>query len=220
MATIPENNAAQGANAPEVNVDSGRAALSRRQLLKGVATGSVALASIRPIETLAQAGPVIVKPNGQICSISGMQSTGASVKPGTVVCGGYSPGYYQTASRWRLFDSISGVNQYYVLVGGVKYYADKFGSTPTLAVSLFSSPTGSTTRSLLASWGLRDILGSGPGPNNVDEAHWLTALLNAQNSSTLNLNYPYTTAQIIALYHSTGATYTNALAFFKTMENL
>lgn len=197
-------------------------AVSRRELLKGVAGGSALLAAVRPIETLAQTTGVTIIGGGPLqgkrCSISGMQSLGASIKPGGVTCGGYSPGYYQTASRWGLFDNTtpasppSTTNRYYVFVGGVKYY------TNTPCTTLFSLPTGSSTRGLLGTFNLIDILGAGPGPNNTDESHWLAALLNAQNSALLNLNYPYTTSEVIGFYHLSGTPYTNAMNFFRAME--
>ncbi|MBL8381783.1 MAG: hypothetical protein JNM90_01820 [Burkholderiales bacterium] len=191
-----------GADSASVAVEP-EARLRRRELLKGVAGGSALLAAVQPIETLAQTQTVILKANGQRCSISGMQSAGASVKPAHVICGGYSPGYYQFPQRWRLFDAGP---RYYVLVNGIKYY------TNTPAKTLFTKFAGASTTTLI------QILP--PGVSSADEVHWLTALLNAQNSVALGLNYPYTTTQIMQFYNSTGTTYTDALAFFKTLENL
>ncbi len=196
-------------------------AVSRRELLKGVAGGSALLAAARPIETLATTAVTVIRGGplaGKRCSISGMQSLGASIKPGGLTCGGYSPGYYQWANRWGLFDNTtpasppSTTNHYYVLVNGVKRY------TNSPAANLFTGPSGSTSRGTLGTFNLIDILGSGPGPNDADECHWLCALLNAQNTAALGLNYPYTTTEVIAFYHLSGTAYTDALNFFKNME--
>ena len=72
---------------------SAEATARRLVLLKGLGRGAAVLAASVPIQTLATQS--VLTPGGQHqCTVSGMHSGVHSTTTTTLVCGGYSPGWW------------------------------------------------------------------------------------------------------------------------------
>ncbi len=66
----------------------------RRMLLKSLGKGSALIAATVPLQSLATSSALLTR-NGLRCSVSGMQSSVHSKQPtSSVICGGYSPGWW------------------------------------------------------------------------------------------------------------------------------
>jgi hypothetical protein len=168
--------------------DMARAELAlsrRRMLLKGIGKGSALLAAAAPIKTLASTASVTA--NGQICSVSGVQSAVHSQSTQLPTCGGKGPAFYATISNWP-----SGDTTYTV--------GSKTFSKTTKFNALFGS--GSTSN-------LMNILKQSPLPA---EAHWITALLNSIKPPSTYV-FPYSAQEVFDLY--VGPQQAAALAFFR-----
>lgn len=196
---LPKNSDTQvsGENAGAKGVQARR--LSRRHLLKGIAGGSAALAAARPIESLATPSPILkVTGTNNVCTVSGMQSAGTSPRPGTSYCGGKGPSYYSNPANWP-----NGAGMF--VINGLTYrsnYLVKNANDPSKPPTIFGKYTD-TTKTYL---GLMSL--------TVDETYWLCAIFNALKFGITQ--YPYTPSEILAMYNSSGSTYSNALGFFKT----
>ena len=146
----------------------------RRMLLKGIGKGSALLAAAAPIKTLASTASVTA--NGQICSVSGVQSAVHSQSTSLPTCGGKGPAFYATISNWP-----SGDTTYTV--------GSKTFNKTTKFNALFG--TGSTSN-------LMNILKQSPVPA---EGHWITALLNAIKPPSTYV-FPYSAQEVLDLYAS------------------
>lgn len=171
--------------------------LARRHLLlKSVGKGTLLATAAVPIQTLAGTGMLTAGgKDGEPavrCSVSGMQSGIHSAAPSAGTCGGYSPGWW-------------------------KQNKDNPHKNWPLSVNSNASITTVCSRSTLMMGGnlatLWQVVSEFP---NTDECHWVCAWLNA----TVNaFNFPYTPAEVIALYGDLSK-YASALTFFKTYMEL
>src|SRR5437867_1070846 len=83
----------------EISASGAHRSLSRRRiLLKGIGKGSAILAAAAPIKTLASTPSVTA--NGQICTISGVQSAVHSQQTHLPTCAGKKPSFYSTIANW------------------------------------------------------------------------------------------------------------------------
>jgi hypothetical protein len=173
------------------------APMSRRRLiLKTLGKGSAVVAASVPLKTLA--GTSSVLPNGQLCSISGVQSATHSATPSLPTCGGLSPGYYSKLSKWPYYNkAMSPKCSYSVSCSrGMVMFNEN-----TAFSAVFQ---GGSTKTL------KDIMTT--TPNNEDEFHWIPALLNAIKAPA-GYVFPYSPGEVIDMYAS--AQHDNALSFFK-----
>lgn len=172
-------------------------ALARRHLiLKGVGKGSLLVAAAVPIQTLAGTGMLTGRgANGEPavrCSVSGMQSGIHSAAPSAGTCGGYSPGW------WKQHKD----NPHQNWPGSVN---------PNAVITTVCSGSNLMVGGQLAT--LWQVASEFP---NTDECHWVCAWLNATVGTH---NFPYTPAEVIALYQDVGKR-AAALSFFKTYMEL
>jgi hypothetical protein len=165
------------------------AAIARRRiLLNGVGKGAAVLAVTVPIQTLASQS-LLTEGGAHQCSVSGMHSGVHSKTTTTVTCGGFSPSY------WGQSDP----------------------ATPNVPIHAWPINFGRNhkavfTRSTLpANLTMFQVM---KNHSTTDEAHWISAWLNALNHS---FNFPYTGLQVLDFYNSPSVTlYQDALIFFKT----
>ena len=209
---------------PESTTPLTSAALARRHMLLkslGKGTAALAVASV-PMRTLANT-PTLVMMDGTRCSISGMQSGNHSRMGPTSTCVGKSPGYWHTYSHWipaqranwnvtfgTLFGDLGSPVQGFTLYDIVCSVGNQGGTPPPPGV-----PPGP------------DHPVFSPGAegkkfNNRPEWHWCSAWMNAVASNIAGtgvIDYPYTPAQVIAIYQDPedfhGVTREFALNFFK-----
>ena len=181
---------------------SGESLARRRALLRGLGKGSAALALVVPIQTLAV---TTIVGGTKLCTVSGVQSNVGSHHPGTVTtCQGNSPTYFQTLANWPGVSS-STPSRKTNTVDGITF----------TQVSTFAFVFGSGS-----STALKDILAAASPPSppptqtTLDEAAWVTALLNALKN-TSGFNFPYTPSQVRAFYTGGGTLKVQALAFFQ-----
>lgn len=176
--------------AQEASLRSAKAGLSseamarRHMLIKSLGKGSAVVAAAAvPMHSLASTGTLAVTANGQRCTISGTMSGVHSRETITAVCAGMSPGYYKTLSHWPNYNASSNPTANNAVTGGV----GTFNKDTTFA-SLFGS--GSNL-------GLLETINA---TNTYQvEFHWIAALLNGTAGSSAQ-NFPYTAAEVIALY--------------------
>lgn len=173
-------------------------ALARRHLLlKGVGKGTLLAAAAIPIQTLAGTGMLTgAGKNGEPavrCSVSGMQSGIHSAAPSAGTCGGYSPGWWGQNKDHPHKNWPGSVNPDASITTVCNRSTLKVGGNPAT---------------------LWQVMSMFP---NTDEFHWVCAWLNA----TVNaFHFPYSPAEVIALYNDLSK-YAAALNFFKTyMENV
>lgn len=173
-------------------------ALARRHLLlKGVGKGALLAAAAVPIQTLAGTGMLTgAGKDGQPavrCSVSGMQSGIHSAAPSPGTCGGKSPGWWKQSPQQPHAHWPASVN-------------------PDAAITtVCSRSTLQVSGSPATLW---QVASDFP---NSDEVHWVCAWLNATVGA---YNFPYTPAEVIALYQDLSK-YAAALTFFKVyMENI
>lgn len=173
-------------------------ALARRHLLlRGAGKGALLAAAAVPIQTLAGTGMLTgAGKNGEPavrCSVSGMQSGIHSAAPSAGTCGGRSPGWWKQSPQQPHAQWPASVNPDASITTVCSRSTLQVGGNPATlwqVVSMFS---------------------------NTDECHWVCAWLNATVGA---FNFPYTAAEVIALYEDLSK-YDAALTFFKTyMENL
>lgn len=191
----PNDGRSPGA-APVADPGSNIPSLARRHaLLKGVGKGAAVMAASVPIRTLAAPTTLTFTADGRRCTISGAQSGVHSADTLTLVCGGYSPGY------WGQADS----------------------ADPTKPRRTWPTDPNATCRSIFKNSTLRNANYTWPTLFQVmsdtrfassDEFHWIAAWLNATAKA---LNFPYSAAEVLGFYNAgAGATsYQNALKFFK-----
>ena len=173
---------------------SSQATDRRRMLLRGIGKGTAVLAATVPLKTLA-GQTLLTYDSAHACSISGMHSGVHSTTPSTPTCSGYAPTWWgqptnntppTPANKWPLS-------------GGITFNTackDVFTKS-TISVSLFK---------------VMNL----PAYANTDERHWICAWLNAQFDDLTNAGkFPYTGAEVLNFYKSSGATYADALTFFK-----
>jgi hypothetical protein len=189
----------------------------RRMLLASLGKGSVVVAAAAaPMHSLAAIGTLSITLSttpgaGRRCTISGAMSAIHSHETVTATCGGMSPGFYKTISHWPNFNASTNPLANNIVNGG---------STPfninTSFSTLFGSGSSDSLINCLVNTATHQI-----------EFHWIAALLNGTVSSVAGTgnpgsnNYPYTAAQVIALYVANGTVRTNAFNFFKDyMETL
>lgn len=212
-------------------------ALARRKLLiKSLGKGSAVLAAASvPIQTLATT--TLVR-NGQICSVSGMQSGVHSRPPTSNTCNGYSPGKYKDRANWPANCNADALVTAVCSRSTLKVYKyrkvvtrpDKtsvtsfFRSYKSNAASTSTSADGTKTVITYDSMVVATLFEAVDGFPNSDECHWICAWLNALGGPTgSGILFPYSTTEVIAFYNlGSGSTeYINALSFFKSyMENL
>jgi hypothetical protein len=177
------------------------AASRRRMMLKSLGRGSAVLAASVPIQTMAFT--TLIKNDGQICSISGMQSGAHSRPPTTTACAGYSPGW------WKQFDQRPhGVPH--------AHWPATLYTPPGTLQRTYDSPisglfNGGKVPQNTTLWDVARI------HENSEENHWLCAWLNAQTLS----NFPYTALEIETIYGGLtvgSLEYFQALNFFKSLE--
>lgn len=190
----------------EAYASAAHALARRRMLVKSLGKGSaVVAAASAPMHVLASlsitANNTDPTLNGRRCTISGGQSGVHSKETTTFVCAGKSPGYYHMINHWPGY--VSGAVSPTYNVGNIS-----FNSNSTFS-SVFGPGSG------LGSIKLFDFFTSAYA--NTGERHWVAALLNALPNSQA-INFPYTAAQVIALY--SGPQSAAALAFFKTYMEL
>lgn len=193
----------------------------RAMLLKGLGKGTAVLAVTAPVKTFAVIPSVTA--DGRLCSMSGFNSGGQSLRPVTAQCVGHSPGYWKNHDNWP-----SDYNSSLEPGTGTSFIAT-FGAFKTIPLSAFWSDGdkgngggkkqgggGATTDPTL-----RQVLQY----ENSDEFHWIGALLNAaagaQGFYGANYVYPYTASEVIDFYNgisASGHSYAEALAFFKALE--
>lgn len=175
-------------------------ALARRHLLlKGVGKGGLLVAAAVPIQTLAGTGMLTGGgKNGETavrCSVSGMQSGIHSAAPSAGTCGGYSPGWWGQNKDHPHKNWPVSINA---------------NASITTVCSRSTLMVGSQLATLWQVMSMSSFSSS-------DEGHWVCAWLNAQVNA---FHFPYSPAEVIALYNDT-AKYAAALTFFKTyMENV
>jgi hypothetical protein len=172
----------------------------RRLLLKGLAKGGVVAAAAAPV--LANA--TVLTSTGHLCTVSGTMSAVRSVTGGsTSTCGGHAHTKYCSKPEWPDYNATTNTNCQFVCSGSGKTI--HAGTSPACNFSYVFG--GGTANSL---W---NILNGTAG--TADERAWIAALLNARKFQIKNpgMNYPYSTAQVIAFYSSANAA--NALAMFK-----
>src|SRR5437762_14094568 len=96
----------EGAGQPEISAasvisatgDANHVMSRRRVLLKGIGKGSAILAAAAPIKTLASTPSVTA--NGQICTISGVQSGAHSRATNLPTCAGKNTTFYSNLANW------------------------------------------------------------------------------------------------------------------------
>lgn len=180
---------------------SSAAAARRRVLLKSINKGAVVLAAAVPIQTLA--GQNLLTYDGKHqCSVSGMFSGVHSATPGTLTCGGYSPGWWGQKNP----------------DGTPKHWPASAGDYNTLCVSVFKYCTlrnTDTNGTLPTLWQIMEPKEVISRHADTDEFHWVCAWLNALSGS---FNFPYTAQQVLDFYNKGPGTkdYQDALTFFKT----
>lgn len=131
----------------ELTAGAPRVASRRHMLLRGIGRGSALLAAAAPIKTLASTPSVTA--NGQICTISGVQSAAHSQATNLPTCAGLAPAKYASSSSWPTYNGQS-------INNGTKF-SDVFGAGPnTLLWKILSSPQ-----------------------QDSPELHWITAWFNA-----------------------------------------
>ena len=173
-------------------------ALARRHLLlKGMGKGALLAAAAVPIQTLAGTGMLTGGgKNGEPavrCSVSGMQSGIHSAAPSPGTCGGRSPGWWKQSPQQAHAHWPASVNP---------------GAAITTVCSRSTLKVGGNPATL---WQVASMF------PNTHECHWVCAWLNATVGA---YNFPYSPAQVIALYQDLSK-YDAALTFFKTyMENI
>lgn len=170
------------------NLDTSRVASRRYVLLKGIGRGSAILAVAVPIKTLASTPSMTA--NGQICTISGVQSAAHSQATQLPTCAGLKPAYYADITKWPNYSDSHAKNA----VGSTNFdenskFLDVFGS-------------GSNNKLLF-------LLKKDP---SSAESHWIAALLNAIKPPPSYV-FPYSPDEVVALYNS--AQQSAALDFFK-----
>ncbi len=190
------------------------AAERRLVLLKGLGRGAAALAATVPIQTLASQS--VLTPDGlHQCTISGMHSGVHSTTTTTMVCGGYSPGWWG--------QSENGTSPRRTWPSGANYEA---AVTTICPWSTLLTPTAKTTGSKKRQ---ADVTGRAPTLFEVmspqaplghfpdsDEFHWICAWLNALGRY---FNFPYSDLDVLNFAKLKGienTKYQDALTFFKT----
>lgn len=181
----------------------------RRLLLKGVGRGSAVLAAAIPIQTLASQ-PLITF-DGKQCSVSGMHSGVHSQNTGSVLCGGYSPGWWGqknangTPKNWPalLPNTNNGYNtQFKYVFGDAAGLRNTDGSIPSV-------------------WQIMEPQEPISRFSNTDEFHWVCAWLNA--ITRYPTYFPYTAQEVVDKYKLgvSSPIYQDYLTFFKTyMEKI
>lgn len=202
--------AAPGSGAAEVLATGGSG--RRRYLLKGIGKGAALLSAVAPIQTLA--GQTLLTFDGKHqCTVSGMHSGVHSTTPKSLVCGGYSPGWWGQSvdntpplrpKRWPALPSPYTYEAKCVVVFSNSTLRTEDGERPTLFQIVEPQQSGNRF-------------------SNTDEYHWVSAWLNAVAQSDpaysyAKFNFPYTAAEVLAFYNAGAGSdvYTNALTFFKT----
>lgn len=151
----------------------------RRQLIKSLGKGAAVIAAAAPIQTLAQ-GTVLLTEDWRRCSVSGMQSGAHSRKPDSyLICGGYSPGWWQqnqNQPRKNWPAAVLWANSYKIVFPKANLNPLN-GNPPNL-------------------WEVMTHKGQG-NYKSTDMFHWVGAWLNGHQQHN---NFPYTSAQIAALY--------------------
>jgi hypothetical protein len=204
VAKIPNDDGVQKAGANEDLVKSPRSKLTRRELLKGIAGGSAVVASATPIESLASNFTFVKNTHPTVpnrrCSVSGIQSAGASVAPPRNDCTCKGPSHYTTGgcSNWPGYNPSTGIATN--VCNGITF------TQYTKCKTLFPRYPNSTDT-------MYQCLSKG-----YDEQHWCTAVLNAIKSPAMGWNYPHTTTAVMNGYNGAGATYTNHIGFLKTVQ--
>lgn len=229
---VPGQASAQGGAAAM----SSSALVRRQMLIKSLGKGSVVLAAASvPIQTLATT--TLVR-NGQICSVSGMQSGVHSKPPTTNACNGYSPGKYKNRANWPSSANPDAlVTSVFTRSTLTVYKYKKVVTAPgtSSVTTYFRSPSSSLASSTTASDGTKTVITRVAQPvatlfevmdwyESTDEFHWIPAWLNALGGPTgSNIMFPYSTGEVVAFYNLGAGTtgYNNALSFFRSyMENL
>ncbi len=203
------------------------AQVRRRRLLKGLGTGTAAVAAAAPIQTLALTQSVTQ--NGLMCTVSGVGSAAHSTGGSLKTCGGLSPGWYKTPSHWPGYDPTKNkaTNTYTKLGGGTATFYENFDAAPN-GLSSGGPVNYSTTKDTA----FKAIFGGGSSAGvfyilknqaPTDEFHWIAAFLNAlfyANGPWPKAPYvfPYSPSEVLGLYTND---YANGLKFFKGyMETL
>src|SRR5437762_2554474 len=190
----------EGAGQPEISAasvisatgDADHVMSRRRVLLKGIGKGSAILAAAAPIKTLASTPSVTA--NGQICTISGVQSGAHSPATNLPTCAGKKARFYSTIANWPNGDTTYPIDAAHSFSKVTKFNA------------LFGG--GSTSN-------LMNILKDSSVP---PEAHWIAALLNGIKAPA-GYVFPYSAQEVLALY--AGPQQAAALVFFQGfMETL
>lgn len=164
------------ASGTDLTLDS---VIRRRVLLKNIGKGAAALAATVPVQTLAQ-GTALLTTDGNRCSVSGMQSGVHSQSPdSSVICGGYSPGWWQQNNNEKAKNWPQSVNPdaSYKSVFPKASLPKLNGVDPTL-------------------WEVMSHNGQG-NYKNTDMFHWIGAWLNGVEQRN---NFPYNNVEIAALY--------------------
>ena len=192
-----------GPNGQIAEENASSALLARRRiLLKGVGKGASVLVAAVPIQTLA--GQSVLTFDGKHqCSISGMHSGVHSATTTTVVCGGYSPGW------WGQKNTYGKPKNWPTLPSGWTYktpFKTVFGDVANLR------NTDGTSPSLWQIMEPKEVISKF---ESYDEFHWVCAWLNAVKVA---FNFPYTPQQVVDYYKAGKGTavYNDALTFFKT----
>lgn len=198
------------------------AAIARRHmLLKGLGKGSAALAATVPLQTLASQSVFTYNGPGtatQIrCGVSGMTSGVHSRDVTTTQCMGYSPGYYKThawpanVNKTALITTVCSKStlKTYVCTETVKVRGVE---TVQVTRSNVRSRDGSCTVEVSTLFDVIDF------HESSDEFHWVCAWLNGSGGAPAGWNFPYTGAEVIALYENNDSypSGKSPLDFFKT----
>lgn len=172
--------------------DRSRVASRRYVLLKGVGRGSAILATAAvPIKTLASTPSMTA--NGQICTISGVQSGAHSQATQLLTCAGLKPAYYADIKKWPNYSPTTNP-QAKNAVGGTDFdenskFSDVFGSGSNHQLLFLLNKDSSSA-----------------------ESHWIAALLNAIKPPPSYV-FPYSPGEVVDLYKSVQQS--AALDFFK-----
>lgn len=177
---------------------STQALARRKMLIKSLGQGSVVVAAatvpMHSLAVIATYESTLGANDATRCGISGLMSGLHSKETPESRCTGYSPGSYKTQpAKWPTSNNT---------VNGVTVTKD------TKFRKLFGGTNYSTLLYILINY-----------PES-EESHWITALLNAINSTVVTTAYfrfPYSASEVITFYKAgpSSPTYINALSFFK-----
>nr|WP_315241769.1 hypothetical protein [uncultured Albidiferax sp.] len=161
----------------------------RRMLLKSLGKGSSVIAAAAiPMHTLASTGTLAKTIGGNRCTVSGMASGIHSANPTTELCKGLAPSRFASPANWPYAERIGSSANYNVRIPGIT----AFSSTSAFNTVFTGAISSSSIASIMST------------AQSSDEAVWITALFNAalgvSTTPNLVMNFPYTPAQVKAMY--------------------